>query len=403
MTVTTLDPAAVYGGIDTHRDTIHVAVVDPWGRPTADQEFPTTPAGYRAALEFLAGQGEVARIGIEGTSSYGAGITRFAVAAGLDVREVTRPERAARRREGKSDPLDAYQAARAVLAERDTAPAKSTDIESLRALHNARRSAIKARQAARVQIRHQLVTAPVHLREKYRDRTPARLIQGLAVSRPDMYADPGCRGVLTALRSLARRHQRLSDEIADLDRDLTTLIHDLAPHLLHLHGVGIPTAAQLLITAGGNPERLHDEAAFAALCGTAPVPASSGLTTRHRLSRGGDRQANYALHVIAVVRMGTHPRTRDFVTRQRDRGKTTPEILRILKRALAREMYKQLTRPHEDLGITDLRQVRQAKNITIAAAAQALDMHPMTISRTERGIAITPDNVQRYRTWLTTA
>lgn len=403
MTVTPLDPGTVIGGIDTHLDTIHVAVIDSWGRDLADREFPTTPDGYRQALAFLAGHGEVATLGIEGTSSYGAGITRFAIQAGLEVREVLRPERSVRRRQGKSDPLDAYEAARSVLSGRGTAPAKSSDIESLRALNNARRSAVKARQAAQVQIRAMLATAPVTLREKYRGRTSLRLIRALAVARPTMYADPGCRGVLTALKALAQRHQHLTDEINALEHDLDTLVRHTAPHLLQLHGVGVATAAQLLITAGGNPERLTGEASFAALCGTAPVPASSGKTTRHRLSRGGDRRANHALHTIAVVRMGSHMRTREFVQQQRDRGRSNPEILRILKRAIARELFKQLSRPRPALQIDDLRPARQAKNITLHAAAAAIGSHAMTISRMERGLHLNADLTTRYRAWLQTA
>lgn len=403
MTVTVLDPGTVIGGIDTHADTIHVAAIDPWGRELDDAEFPTTPAGYQRALDFLTVLGEVTGIGIEGTSSYGAGITRAAIESGLEVFEVLRPERAVRRREGKSDPLDAYQAAHAVLAGRTTAAAKSADVTALRALHNARRSAVKARAAAQTQVRHQLITAPVAIREKYRHLTAGKLIDSLASSRPGMRTDPEARAVLTALRSLARRHQTLCEEIKTLEEDLTVLIEQTAPHLLYLHGVGIATAAQLLITVGGNPDRLRNEASFAALCGTAPVPASSGKTTRHRLSRGGDRRANHALHTIALVRMRHHPPTKTFVRRQRDRGRTTPEILRILKRAVAREMFKQLSRPHEDLGVGDLRPVRQAKNITIEAAATALGLAPMTISRTERGKFVTPEVVTRYRAWLATA
>jgi transposase len=403
MTVTTLDPGTVIGGIDTHAETIHVAAIDSWGRELGDAEFPTTPAGYRDALVFLTGHGVVAGIGIEGTSSYGTGITRAAVEGGLEVFEVIRPERAVRRRQGKSDPLDAYQAAHAVLTGRATAAAKTADVTALRALHNARRSAVKARAAAQVQIGQQLITAPTLVREKYRDLTPARLVQALARCRPGMHPDSEERLVLTALRSLARRHQLLTEEITGLDAELTSLIEQTAPHLLHLHGVGKTTAAQLLITVGGNPDRLRSEASFAALCGTAPVPASSGKTTRHRLSRGGDRRANHALHTIALARMRNHPPTKAFVRRHRDNGRSTPEILRILKRAIAREMFKQLTRPHEDLGVHDLRPTRQAKNITIDAAARALALAPMTISRTERGQFVTPEVVNRYRTWLASA
>lgn len=403
MTVTALDPSTVFGGIDTHADTIHVAVIDPWGRELGDNEFATTPRGYAQALAFLASFGEVSGVGIEGTSSYGVGVTRAATAAGWEVFEVLRPERAVRRREGKSDPLDAYQAAHAVLSGRATAAAKSADITALRALHNARRSAVKARAAAQVQIRQQLITAPVPIREKYRHLSAIRLIAALAGCRPGAHLDLEARLVLTALKSLAHRHQTLSEEITALDAELTSLIEHAAPHLLHLHGVGNTTAAQLLITVGGNPDRLRSEASFAALCGTAPVPASSGKTTRHRLSRGGDRRANNALHTIALARMRNHPPTKAFVQRQRDRGRSTPEILRLLKRAIAREMFKQLTRPHRDLGVQDLRPTRQAKNITLNAAAEALGVAPMTISRTERGQFITPEIVNRYRTWLETA
>lgn len=403
MTVTALDPSTVFGGIDTHADTIHVAAIDPWGRELDDKEFPTTPRGYAQALDFLASFGEVTAIGIEGTSSYGTGVTRTAVDAGLEVFEVTRPERAVRRREGKSDPLDAYQAAHAVVNGRATSAAKTADITALRALHNARRSAVKARAAAQIQIRQQLITAPVAIREKYRHLTAVRLIPTLAACRPGVHAGLEDRLVLTALKSLARRHQSLTEEIAKLDAELTSLIEQTAPHLLHLHGVGNTTAAQLLITVGGNPDRLRSEASFAALCGTAPVPASSGKTTRHRLSRGGDRRANNALHTIALARMRNHPPTKAFVQRQRDRGRSTPEILRILKRAIAREMFKQLTRPHEDLGVHDLRPMRQAKNTTLDAAAAALGLAPTTISRTERGLFITPEIVNRYREWLAAA
>jgi len=402
MTVTDQGPGVV-GGVDTHADSLHVAAIDPVGRALGDQEFPTTPAGYQRALRFLSGHGRVIGIGIEGTSSYGSGITRAATDAGIEVFEVIRPERAARRRQGKSDPLDAYQAAKAVLAGRATAAAKSADITALRALHNARRSAVKARAAAQVQIHQQLITAPAALREKYRNLTAIRLVQTLAACRPRRHPDLEEQLVLTALQSLARRHQSLTEEITHLDADLARLVGHVAPHLTHLHGVGTTTAAQLLITAGGNPDRLRSEASFAALCGTAPVPASSGKTTRHRLSRGGDRRANNALHTIALVRMRNHPPTKTFVQQQRARGRSNPEILRILKRAIAREIYHQLTRPHDDLGVSDLRPARQAKNITIAAAARALGTYPSKLSRTEHGTYPDYELAARYRDWLSAA
>lgn len=314
-----------------------------------------------------------------------------------------RPERTVRRREGKSDPLDAYQAAHAVLTGRATAAAKTPDITALRALHNARRSAVKARAAAQVQIGHQLITGRCCSGRSTVGSPPAGWSTRSQHAAPAPREDLEERLVLTALKSLAQRHQQLTVEITKLDAQLTVLIEQIAAHLLHLHGVGNTTAAQLLTTAGGNPDRLRSEASFAALCGTAPVPASSRKTTRHGLSRGGDRHANNALHTIALSRMRSHPPTKAFVQRQRDHGRSTPEILRILKRAIAREMFKQLTRPHPDLGVGDLRPARQAKNLTLHAVARALDLDPMTISRTERGRFITPEVVNRYRHWLQTA
>lgn len=403
MTASEQGPRVVVGGVDTHADTIHVALMDELGRELGDREFPTTPDGYRAALAFLIGFGKVALLGIEGTSSYGTGLTRAAQAAGIEVREVTRPDRAQRRRRGKSDPLDAYEAARAVLSGRADAHGKTSDVDVVRALHNARRSAVKARQAAQVQIRQQLITAPIAVREKYRHFAIARLIKALAGCRPAQHLDTDSSGVLVALKLLAQRHQFLSGQIAELDNRLADLVTVTAPHLLHVRGVGPATAAQLLVTAGGNPDRLRSEASFAALCGTAPVPASSGKTTRHRLSRGGDRRANSALHIIATVRMASDARTRGWVRRQRDAGRSNPEILRILKRALAREMFKHLARPHPALSIDDLRDTRRAKNITIDAVATSLQVAPMTISRTERGQYLCQDFTTRYREWLKTA
>jgi hypothetical protein len=400
MTNVQSEPVVIIGGIDTHADTIHVAAIDQHARPVGDQEFATTPVGYRAALAFLIGLGRLEVVGIEGTSSYGSGITRAAQAAGIAVREVTRPDRSVRRRQGKSDPLDAYEAARAVLAGRAEARAKTDLVDPLRALFNARRSAVKARQAAQVQIRQQLVIAPAPLREKYRGLSIMRLVKALAGCRPAVYDDPTTRAVLAALKVLAHRHRYLADQIKDLEHELTQLIEDTAPHLLQARGVGVAVAAQLLITAGGNPDRLQREASFAALCGTAPVPASSGKTTRHRLSRGGDRGANYALHVVATVRMSCDLTTKEFVARQRDRGRSNAEIIRILKRAIAREMFTHLTRPAPALTIDDLRGLRRAKNITQNTAATALAVPQITISRTERGLFIDTDLVDRYRAWL---
>ena len=402
MTATPPEATQIIGGADTHADTIHLAAIDSLGRELGDREFPTTPDGYRAALGFLGAFGELSIIGIEGTSSYGAGFTRAARGAGVEVREVIRPERSVRRMRGKSDPIDAYAAARAVLSGRATACAKDEEVEALRALHNARRSAIKARTAAMNQIHHMLITAPVQLREKYRGLKEKPLVNALAAARPGVQ-EPTTKAVLTALKALAKRHQFLTTQADDLEDQIRNLARAANPHLMSLHGVGPNTAAQLLITAGANPDRLHTEASFAALCGTAPVPASSGKTTRHRLSRGGDRAVNCALHTIALVRMSFDPRTRAFVRTQRDKGRADTEILRLLKRAIAREVFKSLTRGLTAPDLADLRPARQAKNITITAAAKALGTYPSKLSRTEHGTYPDHDLAQRYREWLKAA
>jgi transposase len=404
MTVTTSQAAGadkqdVVGGVDTHADTIHAAAIDTVGRSLGDAEFPTTPAGYARALAFLASFGSLVLIGIEGTSSYGSGIARAAVGAGIPVREVTRPDRAHRRMRGKSDPIDAYQAAHAALSGRAHAAPKSAAVDAIRALHISRRSAVKAKTAAINQIHQLLITAPDAVREKYRALNDERLIGALSGCRPGTQ-EPTAAAVLRALKALAQRHRFLAEQAEDLQDQLTDLIRAENPHLLSLRGVGPISAAQLLITAGGNPERLRSEASFAALCGTAPVPASSGRTTRHRLSRGGDRAANHALHTIAVSRMTCHPPTKQYLTRQRDNGRSDKEILRLLKRALVREIYRSLTRNLAAPELADLRPARQHKNITITAAARALGTYPSKIVRTELGTYPDYELATRYRQWL---
>lgn len=402
MTAIPLQVTQVIGGVDTHADTIHVAAIDDLGRELGDREFLTSPVGYRDALAFLIGFGTLSVIGIEGTSSYGAGITRAARTAEIAVREVTRPDRAARRMRGKSDPLDAYAAAHAVLSGRAEASPKDEKVDAIRALYIARKSAIKARTAAMNQIHHMLITAPAPIREKYRSLKEKPLVTAVARCRPGTQ-EATTRPVLYALKALAQRHQFLTAQAEDLEAQLHDLATAANPHLMSIRGVGPTTAAQLLLTAGGNPDRLRTEASFAALCGTAPVPASSGKTSRHRLSRGGDRAANSALHTIALNRMTSDPRTRDYVVRQRAIKRSTPEILRMLKRAIAREIFKSLTQGLTAPLLTDLRPTRQAKNITITAAAKALGTYPSKLSRTEHGTYPDYDLARRYREWLAAA
>ena len=307
-------PLKVVGGVDPHADTIHVAVITLTGKAVADREFATTADGYRSATAFLTATGAVVRVGVEGAASYGAGFTRALKAAGIDVVDVDRPARFDRRRAGKSDRLDAYHAARAVLAERSN-PVKGPAIEGVRALHLARRSAVKAQTAAMNQMIAILVMAPDTVRARYRRLHGDRLAIALTRSRGAL--DPVSTDTLFALKALADRYRQLAVQVDALTTRLDHAVRQASPALRAAFGVGPDTAAQLLITAGSNPERLYSECSFAALCGSAPVQASSGKTHRHRLSRGGDRAANSALHRIALVRMANHRPAPTWPVRQR--------------------------------------------------------------------------------------
>jgi transposase len=333
----------VVGGVDTHQDTHTAAALDAAGMVLGTQQFPATAAGYAALLVWLTSLGCVVRVGIEGTSSYGAGLVTVLQTAGICVIEVDRPDRSTRRRHGKSDPIDAEAAARAVLAGRATGTAKTHDgvVECLRVLRIARTSARDQRADCIRRLKSLLITAPDGLRAQLRGLTDARLVATCAALRPDPTdASNPTTATKIALRTLARRHTELTGELTDLDELIHPLVAQANPALLAVHGVGPEVAAQLLITAGDNPRRLHSEAAFAMLCGVAPLPASSGKTNRHRLNRGGDRQANNALWRIALCRMKTHAPTRDYVTRRTAEGLSKPEIIRCLKRYIARDIYR---------------------------------------------------------------
>jgi hypothetical protein len=391
-------------GVDTHLDTIHVAAITDTGQLLGDAEFRTDPTGYYVALRWAQSFGEVFIAGVEGTSSYGAGFTQALQNNDVHVVEVNRPDRAARRRQGKSDPLDAYSAARAVLAGHGLAVPKDPNTTALRALLTARRGAVKARTAAIQQIKDLLVTGPADLRERYRRYTTTlRLVQALSKCRPSAHKDdPAAVVVLTACKALAQRIEFLERQTNDLTAEIDTLTTAINPALRAAHGVGPDTAAQLLISAGTNADRLRSEAAFARLSGVAPIPASSGKTTRHRLSRGGDRAANNALHRIALVRWSHDPRTRDYVARQLAAGRSTKDVLRLLKRAIAREIYNHLTAPCPIDDYSDLRPTRQAKNITLTSAAAHFGVWPNDISRLERGLKRDDTLATNYRQWLNT-
>jgi len=276
-------------------------------------------------------------------------VARFLRAARVEVAEVDRPNRQARRRAGKSDPLDAVEAARAALSGRACGAAKSRDgnVEAIRALVVAKRSARSAKIQALNQIRHLSFTAPDELRQRLAGVSRQQLAAKAAALRPGSMcegAGPVMPATKTALQ-IQRRVLALDEEKARIDALLTTLVTQTAPQLLRVFGVGIDTAAALLVTAGDNPGRLRSEAAWAHLCGTAPIPASSGKVTRYRLSRGGDRQANRALWGIVITRLRNDPRTRAYMARRLGEGRSKPEVIRVLKRYVAREACHRLPRP----------------------------------------------------------
>ena len=343
-----LEPTRVTVGVDTHRDA-HVAVaLDQLGRRLGRLEIATTRAGYAQLLAWAESFGEVVVFAVEGCGCYGAGLARHLGAQHVRVVEVMRANRQTRRRKGKSDPTDAEAAGRAVLAGEAAAAPKSGDdvVEMIRVLRVVRVTAMKARTQAINALRSLLVTAPPELRDQLRALSSVKLVRSAARFRLGAQDSPLAASKL-ALRLLACRYQALDEEIAELDAQLEQLTAQASPHLIESFGVGPEAAAALLIAAGDNPGRLHSEAAFSMLCGSSPVAASSGKTVRYRLNRGGNRQANAALYRIVLVRMRYHQPTKDYVNRRTSEGKSKPEIIRCLKRYVAREVYTALKQTSE--------------------------------------------------------
>ncbi len=340
---------AVILGVDTHLD-FHVGVtVDHLGRRLGESSAPTTAKGYEGLLRWAETFGSVSCAGVEGTSSYGAGLARHLRARGIEVLEVERPEhrrRSSHRHLQKSDPSDAERAARAVLAGEASGVPKSGDgrVEMIRTLRAARRSAIKARTQAANQLHALRVTAPEGLRHRLRGLPTKKLVSVTARFRLGDGPDDVLGATKFALRSVARRYEALSEEIAELEAHLERLVAQAAPELVSLPGIGTENAATLLIVAGDNPKRLGSEASFASLCGVSPIEASSGKVVRHRLNRGGNREANRALYMICLSRMRRDLRTQEYVARRTAEGKSKREIIRCLKRYLAREVYRVLIR-----------------------------------------------------------
>ncbi len=334
----------VVGGVDTHADVHVAAAVDGNGGVLGIEAFPADTAGYGDLLRWLVGFGDLSLVGVEGTGSYGVGLARFLHEERIAVVEVDRPNRQTRRKVGKSDPTDAVAAARAALSGAAAVVPKSRNgpMEQMRVLLVARRSARSQRIQTLNQLRQLVFTAPEPVRVRFKDRYQKGLVSEAAKMRPRKGSDPVVFTTNTVIRDLARRIQGLTVEMRTIDQVLVELIVATAPSLLELYGVGPDTAASLLVTAGDNPARLHSERSWAHLCGVTPIPASSGKTIRYRLNRGGDRNANSALHRIVLTRMSSHDETRAYVTRRRTEGLNTAEIMRCLKRYVARQVFKHL-------------------------------------------------------------
>jgi len=380
----------VTGGVDTHGD-VHVAAVldSATGRLLGTASFDTTPAGYSALLDWLEGHGRVSRVGCESTGSYGAGLCRFLTGEGVEVIEVDRPDRKTRRFDGKSDPIDAEAAARAVLAGTATGIPKSRDglVEAIRVLEVTHSSAVKDRTRATNQFHALLISAPERIRARLHGQT---LRNQLCRARrfSDLDDDPVEAMTRLAMRELARRINDLDNQVARIESRLLPLTAQAAPALVGLKGVGPHVAAQLLAATGDNPHRLASEAAFAKLCGVCPLPVNSGKSqNRHRLNRSGDRRANRALHTIVLVRMRYDARTRAYVERRTTEGKTTKDIMRCLKRFVAREVYQAIVNPPTDLPTgAELRQLRNERGLTLTQVCNQIGTFPTHLSQIERGL-----------------
>ena len=349
MSSMALSPEAVIVGVDTHKAEHYAVALDGLGRRLGELTLAANPDGYAGLLTWMLQFGSIFQFGVEGTGSYGSGLARFLRRNGHTVVEVSRPPRKGdRRRVGKSDAIDAEHAARAVLAGTATATPKLADgiVEAIRLVKIARDTAVKAQTQAMLTLKSILVTADDAWRAELEPLTDFRLIQACAdLAVADDIADPAA-AMAHVLCAMARRWLQLHAEIAVHSRQLKRLTSAAAPQLIAAFGIGPDSAAELLVTAGDNGDRIRSEAALAKLCGACPIPASSGQTTgRHRLNRGGNRQANAALYRVIVVRLRWHPPTIAYAQRRTAEGLSKREIIRCLKRFLVREVYRLLPQP----------------------------------------------------------
>ena len=397
--------AVVTGGVDTHKDFHVAAVIDDVGRSLGTERFTATAAGYHELLRWMRSFGDLVMVGVEGTGCYGAGLARHLAQESVEVREVNRPNRQTRRRKGKSDPIDAEAAARSALNGEATGLPKTRDgaVESIRVLHLAYCSARKSRSKVACQIRDLIVTSPEEIRCLLGDLTTEQRVERCARLRPVGDLSDSVIGIKLALRFLAKRYQSFDTEMDELEQLLDQLTTSVNPALKGSKGVGTDTAAILLVAAGENPERFTNEAAFAALCGVSPVQASSGKTQRHRLNRSGNRQANHALWRIVRVRMIWDPITKAYVTRRIAEGKSEREIVRCLKRYVAREVFRLLVNPQDVINGADLRSLRTGNGFTLTYVARELGTSTSKVSNIERSIFHDTAFSERYLKWLNIA
>lgn len=382
----------VTGGVDTHED-VHVAAVcdTTTNRLLGTTSFPTTTTGYTELLTWMSQHGTLDKIGVESTGSWGAGLTRHLREAGVDVVEVDRPDRKARRLDGKTDTIDAVAAARAVISGRATGTPKTRDgsVEAIRALEIVYHAATKDRTRSINQFKALIVSAPAALRHRLRDGLSLRNQLARARRFPDNHPDLVEQQTRFALREIARRIEFLDTHCARLETRISELVIAHCPALIGLSCVGPHSAAQLLAAAGDNPQRIRSEAAFAKLCGACPMPASSGKTNRHRLNRGGDRRANNALFTIVLNRMRTAE------------GMSKKEIMRCLKRFVAREVYNVLVNPPTELVTgAQIRELRNQRGLSLTVVAEQFSTCAIQISRLERGLLHDTRRLERIRDWL---
>jgi len=329
-------------GVDTHKEAHTGAVVDRLGGVSETFEFAADPAGYRKVLDRVAGASGTRVWAVEGTGSYGAGLTGFLQAAGERVVEVERPGRPTRHNGAKSDAIDAVRAARQVLtSEHQIEPRRRGEREAVRVLLATRNGAVVARTKALNHLHALVVTAPPRLRSRLEGVGSSQLVPQAARLRLRTDQPIEDQATVRAMRACARRALACEQEATELGDELERILTDQVPHLLAEVGIG-PISAAAIYLAWSHPGRIRNDAAFAALAGVAPIPASSGQTTRHRLNRGGDRQLNRALHTITLSRLTCHPETKAYAARRLTEGKTSREIRRCLKRHIARRIYKLL-------------------------------------------------------------